>query len=66
MLVTDGRLDTVDDVWFLRKKELFTAREGDPIEVDIAARRAEFEHQTTMNVPPVVTSEGEVPARTPL
>ncbi len=62
LLVSEGRLDRTDDVWYLRKDELLAALEGDSIEVDIAARRAEFERQTTMDAPPVLTSEGEVPS----
>lgn len=65
LLVTEERLDEVDDVWFLRKDELFAALEGDTIDVDIAARRAEFEYQTTMDAPPVLTSEGEAPSANP-
>ncbi len=65
VLVDQGRLTDPDDVWFLRKDELFAALEGDSIDVNIAARRAEFEHQTTMDAPPVLTSEGEAPSANP-
>lgn len=62
VLVTEGVLDSSDDVWFLRKDELFAALDGDSIEVDIAARRAEFERHAAMDAPPVLTSDGEAPS----
>lgn len=61
-LVAVGQLTDPDDVWFLRKDELFAALDGDSIEVDITARRAEFEHHVAMDAPPVLTSEGEAPS----
>ncbi|ELY86468.1 PEP/pyruvate-binding domain-containing protein [Natrialba taiwanensis] len=61
LLVTEGLLDRSEDVWFLRKDELFTALDGDSIDVDIEARRAEFERHTALDAPPVLTSEGEAP-----
>ncbi|MDL5360474.1 PEP/pyruvate-binding domain-containing protein [Halalkalicoccus sp. NIPERK01] len=61
-LVADGRLADADDVWFLRREELFAALEGAPLEVDVAARRAEFERHAAMDAPAVVTSEGEIPS----
>ncbi|KTG10618.1 pyruvate, phosphate dikinase [Haloprofundus marisrubri] len=60
-LVADGRLDEVDDVWFLRRDELLAASEGESLSVDIAARRAEFERHAAMDAPPILTSEGEAP-----
>ena len=62
LLAAAGQLNKVDDVWFLRKDELFAALEGESIEVDIAARQAEFEHYTSIDASPVVTNEGEVPS----
>lgn len=60
-LVAEEVLDSSDDVWFLRKDELFAALEGDSIEVDIASRRTEFERHMELDAPPVLTSEGEAP-----
>jgi phosphohistidine swiveling domain-containing protein len=62
ILVAEGILTSSEDVWFLRKDELFAALDGDSIEVDIAARRAEFERHASMDAPPVLTSEGEAPS----
>ncbi len=61
LLADDGVLADSDDVWFLRSDELVAALEGNSIDVDIAARRAEFERYTDLSAPPVLTSEGEVP-----
>ena len=61
-LVAMGQLSSVDDVWFLRKDELFAALEGKQIDVDLTARRTEFERLASMNAPPVLTSEGEAPS----
>ncbi|RBI60435.1 pyruvate, phosphate dikinase [halophilic archaeon] len=61
-LVAEGRLDDSDDVWLLRKDELLAALEGDSIDVDLGARRAEFERHAAMDAPPVLTSEGEAPS----
>ncbi len=61
-LVNEGHLTDPDDVWYLRKDELFAALEGDSIDVDIAARRAAFERHAAMDAPPVLTSEGEAPS----
>lgn len=62
VLVSEGILDDSDDVWFLRKEELFAALDDDSIDVDIAARRAAFERHAEMDAPPVLTSEGEAPS----
>ncbi|WP_436344377.1 PEP/pyruvate-binding domain-containing protein [Natronorubrum sp. FCH18a] len=61
-LATQGTLDAAEDVWFLRADELLAALAGDPIEVDIGVRRAEFECYASMDAPPVLTSEGEAPS----
>jgi rifampicin phosphotransferase len=60
-LATEGQLNTVDDVWFLRRDELFAALDDHSLDVDIPARRAEFKRHVSMNAPPVLTSEGEAP-----
>jgi rifampicin phosphotransferase len=62
VLVAEDVLNSSDDVWFLRKDELFAALGGNSIDVDIAARRAEFERHAAMDAPPVLTSEGEAPS----
>jgi hypothetical protein len=61
LLVTEGQLTSSEDIWFLRKDELFAALEDESIEVDIAVRHAEFEQYKSMDTPPVLTSEGEAP-----
>lgn len=61
-LVAEGQLTDAEDVWFLRKDELLTALDGDSIDVNIAARRAEFDRHAAMDAPPVLTSEGEAPS----
>ena len=60
-LAAEGVLERADDVWFLRKEELFAALDREPISVDVDARRDEFERQTALDPPPILTSEGEVP-----
>ncbi|MFC6766618.1 PEP/pyruvate-binding domain-containing protein [Natrinema soli] len=62
LLVTEGILNSSDDVWFLRKGELFAALDGDSIAVDIDARRAAFDRYAALDAPPVLTSEGEAPS----
>ncbi|GAA0255573.1 PEP/pyruvate-binding domain-containing protein [Haladaptatus pallidirubidus] len=62
LLVDEGQLDEINDVWFLRREELFAALEGNLPEIDIASRRAEFERHKTVDAPPVLTSEGEAPS----
>ncbi|WP_129113703.1 PEP/pyruvate-binding domain-containing protein [Halegenticoccus tardaugens] len=59
LLVDEGQLDRPDDVWYLRKDELFDALDGGCVDVDIAARRQEHARNVDMDAPPVVTSEGE-------
>ncbi|SEQ92011.1 PEP/pyruvate-binding domain-containing protein [Natrinema salaciae] len=59
LLAANGALSNAEDVWFLRKEELFDVVDGESITVDIAARRAEFQRHASLDAPPVVTSEGE-------
>ncbi|MFC7070531.1 PEP/pyruvate-binding domain-containing protein [Halobaculum lipolyticum] len=61
-LVAAGVLDDADDVWFLRRDEL-RALVADPDgEVpDIAARKREHDRHRRIDVPPLITSEGEIP-----
>lgn len=60
-LASEDILDRPEDVWFLHKEELFAALDGDPIEVDIEARRREVAFHDTFDEPPLLTSEGETP-----
>jgi phosphohistidine swiveling domain-containing protein len=62
LLVAEGVLTSSEDVWFLRKDELFAALNGNSIAVDIDARRAEFERHAAMDAPPLLTSDGEAPS----
>ncbi|WP_158057231.1 PEP/pyruvate-binding domain-containing protein [Halorussus halophilus] len=66
VLAERGTIETPDDVWFLRKEELFAALDGEESAVDIPARRAEFERHAEMDAPPLVTSEGEIPEGKPV
>jgi rifampicin phosphotransferase len=59
LLVAEGRLDNPDDVWYLRRDELFDALDGERIDVDVAARRQEHARNADLDAPPVLTSEGE-------
>jgi pyruvate,water dikinase len=64
-LVRSGRLEAVDDVWFLRIDELLAALD-DPTSgpgPDIAERRATFQRHAGMRAPRVMTSDGEVATR---
>ncbi|AFK20354.1 phosphoenolpyruvate protein kinase [Haloferax mediterranei ATCC 33500] len=64
-LAADGRLDGPEDVWYLRKEELFAALAEDaPIDADIDARRRAYERDRKKTAPPILTSEGEAPAAT--
>ncbi|WP_336023713.1 PEP/pyruvate-binding domain-containing protein [Halobellus salinisoli] len=58
-LVDAGALDRRDDVWYLRRDELFAALDGEAVAVDIAARRREHARNSGIDAPPVITSEGE-------
>jgi phosphohistidine swiveling domain-containing protein len=58
-LVDAGVLDAAEDVWFLRKAELLAALDGDPLGVDVDARKREVGRNAVLDAPPVLTSEGE-------
>ncbi|WP_209309586.1 PEP/pyruvate-binding domain-containing protein [Haloarcula amylovorans] len=59
-LAAEGRLDRPDDVWYLRKNELFAALDGECAAVDIDTRRRNHARNIEFDAPPVLTSEGEV------
>jgi len=62
-LVAAGRLDRVDDIWFLGLDELIRTLEdaaSDP-RATIAARRAEHARSFHLRPPRVITSDGEIP-----
>ncbi|WP_458208879.1 PEP/pyruvate-binding domain-containing protein [Haladaptatus sp. NG-SE-30] len=58
-LASQGKLVDSDDVWFLRKAELFDLLDDESVDVDVAARRAEFQRHVSMDAPPVLASDGE-------
>ncbi|MFW5939555.1 MAG: PEP/pyruvate-binding domain-containing protein [Halolamina sp.] len=58
-LSDEGRLDKPEDVWFLRRAELFAALDGDPVQADLDARRREHARFVDIDAPPLLTSEGE-------
>ncbi len=60
-LADEGVLAAPGDVWFLRRDELLAALDGEPIDVDVEARRREFERHVALDAPPLLTSEGEAP-----
>ncbi|WP_224450531.1 PEP/pyruvate-binding domain-containing protein [Haloprofundus salilacus] len=59
LLAAEDRLNRPDDVWYLRRDELFAALDGKDVNVDIAARRREHARDVGVDAPPVLTSEGE-------
>lgn len=60
-LVRSGRLDTAEDVWFLRLEELLTSLNDPtiPLGVDVAERRVAFARYTGLRAPRVMTGDGE-------
>jgi pyruvate,water dikinase len=63
LLVTSGRMVSVDDVWYLELPELLAALEDENRELKelISARRVEFSRYLKMSPPRVITSDGEIP-----
>jgi pyruvate,water dikinase len=63
LLVSSGRMDSLDDVWHLEFPELVAALEDENKEMAdiIAARKAEFRRYWEINPPRVITSDGEIP-----
>ncbi len=59
-LAANDRIADPDDVWYLRKDELFELLEsGDPGSIDIEGRRREHERFARLDPPALLTSEGE-------
>jgi len=62
-LQRDGKIDSVEDIWFLTYPELVDAvGNADPLQSYIEERVAEFEFHKQLNPPRVMTSEGEIPS----
>lgn len=61
-LVSEGVLDDSDDVWFLHREELLSLIDDPNGELpDIAARKQDHERHKRIDIPPLITSEGEIP-----
>lgn len=62
-LVAEGRLDQVEDVWFLSFPELVKLSESPtgPRAGLIAERRAAFQRYQTLTPPRIITNTGEIP-----
>lgn len=62
-LVSNGRLQTVRDVYWLGMDELIHAAEDESVELTslIAGRKAEYARYRELTPPRVITSEGEIP-----
>jgi pyruvate,water dikinase len=63
VLVAEGRLASVEDVWLLTLGELITALEDPAADLSprIAARRGEHARDSGLRPPRVMTSDGEIP-----
>ena len=63
-LALEGALDDPDDVWFLRREELLSLIEDpDGDRPDIAGRKRDHERHSRTDIPPLITSEGEIPRK---
>ncbi len=62
LLVQDGRIDQVEDIWHLNLTELidFVADPAQDIRPLIAQRRTEFARYQKLTPPRVITSDGEI------
>ncbi|WP_254765696.1 PEP/pyruvate-binding domain-containing protein [Salinilacihabitans rarus] len=61
-LAEAGVLEHPEDVWFLRKRELLDALDGEsPLDVDVSERRDTHQRYMSLSAPPILTSEGETP-----
>ncbi|NEU58766.1 PEP/pyruvate-binding domain-containing protein [Halorussus sp. MSC15.2] len=61
-LARAGVLEHQEDVWFLRKRELLNALDGESsFNVDISERRDTHQRYASLSAPPILTSEGETP-----
>jgi rifampicin phosphotransferase len=63
-LRAEGRIDAVDDIWFLELPEAIEAleRPAEELRGRVRRRRAELERYRGMTPPRVLTSDGEIPA----
>jgi len=62
-LQRDGKIDSVEDIWFLTLPELIDAvGNAEPLQALIEERRIVFEHHQQLTPPRVMTSEGEIPS----
>lgn len=58
-----GKIDSVEDIWFLTLPELIDAvGNAEPLQALIEERRIVFEHHQQLTPPRVMTSEGEIPS----
>jgi len=63
LLVDAGRMDAVEDIWFLDLSEAIHALENpdEELRARIAQRKADLEHFAHLTPPRVITSDGEIP-----
>lgn len=61
-LASEGVLADAADVWYLRRGELLDLLDGGGTIPDVEARRAIHERRKRVEPPPLITSEGEIPA----
>ncbi len=67
LLQREGGLEDAQDVWLYDFDELLSALEnpGEPLSVDMASRRAEYQWHRQLRHPAVITSDGEIPRAEP-
>jgi pyruvate,water dikinase len=61
---TEGKLETPEDIWYLRMEELCTAfadSEELPLRELILERKLDYQHFSQLTPPRVITSDGEIP-----
>jgi len=63
-LVLQDVLDDPNDVWFLHREELLSLIEDPNSECpDIAVRKRDYERYSRIDIPPLITSEVEIPRK---